>query len=216
MRIIEPSVEILTPINGDEVLKLIEKIGRVCYKSEDKITSDSAERFIKMLINNGHEAMIEHYNITVKFITDRGISHEIVRHRIASYAQESTRYVNYSNDKHGNEITVIKPRNISNVDIDGLYDDDYAWWFVGCKKAEEVYFAMLNEGCKPQVARSVLPTCTKTEIVMTTNLREWRHFLKLRTAKSAHPDIRIIAIDLLRQLQNLIPFVFDDITVEVD
>lgn len=208
MKIVEPSVEILTDINGDEILKHIERVGRVCYKSEDKITDNSAKKFVKMIIKSGHEAVIEHFNITVKFITDRGISHEIVRHRIASYAQESTRYVNYSKDKFGSEITVVKPTHISN------YDESYDDWFEGCKMAEESYFKLISDGCKPQTARSVLPTCTKTEIVMTTNLREWRHFLKLRTSKAAHPDIRIIAVDLLNKFKVMIPVVFDDINVE--
>ncbi len=179
MKIVEPSVEILTDINGDEILKHIERVGRVCYKSEDKITDNSAKKFVEMIIKSGHEAVIEHFNITVKFITDKGISHEIVRHRIASYAQESTRYVNYSKDKFGSEITVVKPTHISSNDINGNYDESYEDWFEGCKMAEESYFKLISDGCKPQTARSVLPTCTKTEIVMTTNLREWRHFLKL-------------------------------------
>ena len=215
MRIVEPSVEILTDINGEEILKHIERVGRVCYKSEDKITDTSAKKFVKMIIKSGHEAVIEHFNITVKFITDRGISHEIVRHRIASYAQESTRYVNYSKDKFGSEITVIKPTHISSEDVNGNYSDSYEDWYIGCKTAEESYFKLIADGCKAQIARSVLPTCTKTEIIMTTNLREWRHFLKLRTSKAAHPDIRVIAIDLLNKFKAMIPVVFDDINVEV-
>ena len=143
-----------------------------------------------------------------------GNSHEIVRHRIASYAQESTRYVNYSKDKFGNEITVIKPSHISSKDVNGNYDESYEDWYIGCRTAEDSYFKLIADGCKPQTARSVLPTCTKTEIVMTTNLREWRHFLRLRTSKAAHPDIRVIAIDLLNKFKAMIPVVFDDINVE--
>jgi thymidylate synthase (FAD) len=208
MKIVKPSVEILTPVNGDEILRLIEKIGRVCYKSEDKITDDSAKRFISIIIKNGHEAIIEHFNITVKFITDRGISHEIVRHRIASYAQESTRYCNYSNSKFGNELSFVKPVDIK----EDTYE--YETWELACKDAECDYLNLVNCGIQSQIARSILPTCLKTEIVMTTNLREWRHFLKLRTSKAAHPDIRRLAIDLLNQLKSLIPIVFDDIKVE--
>ena len=215
MRIVEPIVEILTDINGEEILKHIERVGRVCYKSEDKITDTSAKKFVEMIIKSGHEAVIEHFNITVKFVTDKGISHEIVRHRIASYAQESTRYVNYSKDKFGNEITVIKPSHISSKDVNGNYDGSYEDWYIGCRTAEDSYFKLIADGCKPQTARSVLPTCTKTEIVMTTNLREWRYFLRLRTSKAAHPDIRIIAIDLLNKFKAMIPVVFDDINVEV-
>ena len=209
MKIVKPSVEILTDINGEEILKHIERVGRVCYKSEDKITEDSAKRFVSMLIKNGHEAVIEHFNITVKFITDRGITHEIVRHRIASYAQESTRYCNYSQDKFNKEISFIKPINIE----EGT--DEYVSWELACKYAECDYLAMINNGIKPQVARSILPTCLKTELMMTTNLREWRHFLKLRTSIAAHPDIRVLANDLLWQFKSLIPIVFDDIEAEV-
>jgi thymidylate synthase (FAD) len=208
MKIVKPSVEILSPINGEEILRLIEKIGRVCYKSEDKITEDSAKKFVSMIIKNGHEAIIEHFNISVKFITDRGISHEIVRHRIASYAQESSRYCNYSNSKFGNELSFVKPADIK--------EDTYVYetWELACKDAESDYLNLVNCGIQPQIARSILPTCLKTEIVMTTNLREWRHFLKLRTSKAAHPDIRRLAIDLLNQLKSLIPIVFDDIEME--
>jgi len=206
MKVIEPKVEILTVFNGEEVLKFIERIGRTCYKSEDRITEDSAKRFIDNLIKSGHESVIEHLNITVKFITDRGISHEIVRHRLASYSQESTRYCNYSKDKFGNEIAVIKPSRIAN--------EQYLIWYNACLQAEKAYFDLLNIGVNPETARSVLPTCLKTELVMTMNLRELRHFLKLRTSKAAHPDIRIVAIDLLKQLQKLIPIIFYDIKVE--
>ena len=208
MKIIKPSFEIMTPINGDEILKHIEKVGRVCYKSEDKITEDSAKRFVNMIVKNGHEAVIEHFNITVKFVTDRGISHEIVRHRIASYAQESTRYCNYSNDKFSNELTFVLP---SEIEEDSY---EYEIWKDDCGYIEDDYMALTNSGTKPQTARSILPTCLKTEIVMTTNLREWRHFLKLRTSKAAHPDIRILAIGLLKQFKEMIPIVFDDIEVE--
>lgn len=207
MRIVEPKVEIITPIDGQAILQHIEQVGRVCYKSEDKITEESAEKFVAGIIRSGHEAVIEHFNITVKFTTDRGISHEIVRHRIASYAQESTRYCNYSRERFGEEITVIKPIDIPN---DGL---EFDIWEEAVKKAERYYFRLLNCGCKPQTARAVLPTCTKTEIVMTMNLREIRHFIKLRASAAAHPDIRILARNLLQQLKAQIPVVFDDLEV---
>ena len=207
MRIIEPKAEILTPIDGQAILKHIEQVGRVCYKSEDKITANSAKMFVAGLIRKGHEAVIEHFNITVKFITDRGISHEIVRHRLASYAQESTRYCNYSKDKFENEITVVKPDDISEGTV------AYTEWRMAMRMAEKAYFELLSEGCKPQTARSVLPTCLKTELVMTANLRELRHFIKLRGSAAAHPDIRILAKDLLAQLKAQIPVVFDDLEV---
>lgn len=208
MKIVEPKVEIITPINGDEILKHIEKVGRVCYKSESNITDESADKFVAGIIKRGHESVIEHFNITVKFTTDRGISHEIVRHRIASYAQESSRYCNYSKDKFNKEISVIKPVNLDYM------SDAYLDWYEGCTGAERAYFKMIERGCKPQVARAILPTCTKTEIMVTMNLREWRHFIKLRSSKAAHPDIRILAIDLLRQFKNNIPVIFEDIEVE--
>ena len=208
MRIVEPKVEIVTPINGDEVLKHLEAVGRVCYKSENHIDDKSAARFVAGIIKSGHEAVIEHFNITVKFTTDRGISHEIVRHRLASYAQESTRYCNYSKDKFSNEIAVVKP-----VDIE-VGTQEYEDWMKAMMCAERHYFALINDGCKAQVARSVLPTCAKTELMATMNLRELRHFIKLRSSKAAHPDIRVLAIELLKQLKARIPVVFDDIKVE--
>ena len=205
MKVIEPSVELISKIDGNEILKTIELTGRTCYKSEDKITEESAKQFVKMLIDRGHEAMIEHYNVTLKFICDRGVTHEIVRHRIASYAQESTRYCNYSKDKFGNKITVIKPC---------FWDEhspQYIAWYTVCAKAEDTYFNLLKLGASPQEARSVLPNSLKTEIVVTMNLREWRHFFKLRTAKTAHPQMREVAIMALNILKEKIPVVFDDI-----
>lgn len=204
MRVIKPSVEILTPLDGAEILKHIERCGRVCYKSEDKITEDSAPRFVKMVLSRGHEAVIEHYSISVRFICDRGVSHEIVRHRLASYCQESTRYCNYSKAGFGNEITVIEPPFLDN----NLKRGD---WESACRNAEYSYFKMLESGCTPQEARSVLPNSLKTEIIMTANLREWRHFLKLRCAPAAHPQMRQVALELLRQFKERIPVVFDDI-----
>lgn len=203
MKIINSGFEILTEVNGKEILKRIERIGRICYKSEDKITDYSAENFVKMLINRGHEAMIEHESISVLITCDRGVSHEIVRHRIASYAQESTRYCNYCKDKFGNELTFIKPK------FDYLEAEEV--WEISMQHSERLYIDMIACGCTPQIARSVLPNSLKTELVMTTNLREWRHFFKLRTAKAAHPQMREIAIPMLNKFKELIPVVFDDI-----
>lgn len=145
MKIIEPKVEIITPVNGDEILKHLETVGRVCYKSEDRITEDSAKKFIAGIVKRGHEAVIEHFNITVKFITDRGITHEIVRHRIASYAQGSTRYCNYSKDKFNNEISFIKPINIKEN------TKDYEDWVKAMMCAESAYFTLIEDGCTLQV-----------------------------------------------------------------
>lgn len=214
MKIIKPSHEIMTPIHREDILKTIELAGRTCYKSEDKITEESASKFVKMLINRGHEAMIEHYNITVKFICDRGVSHEIVRHRIASYAQESTRYCNYSNDKFGNEITVIEPLFFDKTTDENNNAYKYYTWYDSCAFAEECYFKLIKAGATPQEARSVLPNSLKTEIVVTMNLREWRHFFKLRTASTAHPQMREIAIPLLNELKEKLPEIFEDIEIK--
>ena len=218
MKIIKPSYEILTPISdgGIKELQHIEKIGRVCYKSEDRITDDgeSAKKFVKMLISNGHEAMIEHSSLSVKFIVDRGVSHELVRHRIASFAQESTRYCNYSKDKFGNEITVILPCFFDTGM--GILSNSlvYQEWKSACECAEERYFNLLKMGATPQQARTVLPNSLKTEITITANYREWRNFFKLRTAEASHPQMREITIPLLKELKTLIPIIFDDIEVK--
>ena len=218
MKIIKPSYEILTPISdgGIKELQHIEKIGRVCYKSEDRITDDgeTAKKFVKMLINNGHEAMIEHSSLSVKFVVDRGVSHELVRHRIASFAQESTRYCNYSKDKFGNEITVILPCFFDTGM--GILSNSlvYQEWKLACECAEERYFNLLKMGATPQQARTVLPNSLKTEIIITANYREWRNFFKLRTAEASHPQMREVTIPLLKELKTLIPIIFDDIEVE--
>ena len=205
MKIINASYKIETPIDGAGMLKRIEMAGRTCYKSEDRITAESAKAFVRMLIERGHESVLEHASITVRFICDRGVSHEIVRHRLASYSQESTRYCNYSNDRFGYEITFIKPYFLKEGTV------AYASWITAMHLANIMYSDMLAEGCTPQEARSVLPNSVKTEIVMTANLREWRHFLKLRTAPAAHPQMRELTVPLLKELQERIPVVFDDI-----
>ena len=218
MKIIKPSYEILTPISdgGIKELQHIEKIGRVCYKSEDRITDDgeSAKKFVKMLISNGQEAMIEHSSLSVKFVVDRGVSHELVRHRIASFAQESTRYCNYSKDKFGNEITVILPCFFDTGM--GILSNSlvYQEWKSACECAEERYFNLLKMGATPQEARTVLPNSLKTEITVTANYREWRNFFKLRTAEASHPQMREVTIPLLKELKTLIPIIFDDIEVK--
>lgn len=205
MKIISPYFEIMSLVDGEAILKHIERCGRVCYKSENKITDGSARKFVENIIKRGHESVLEHASITVKFVVDRGVSHEIVRHRIASYSQESTRHCNYSKHCFSDEVTFINP----------LFFDDskyqYKVWKNSCVKAEADYLLLLDQGCTPQEARAVLPNSLKTELVMTANLREWRHFLRLRTNKAAHPQMREVAIPLLRKLQEIIPVVFDDI-----
>jgi len=208
MKIIKPRVEFITPINGDVILKRLEQCGRVCYKSEGRITEDSAPKFVAGIIKRGHEAVLEHCSFTVKFICDRGVSHEIVRHRVASYCQESTRYCNYSKGDSGSEITVIEPCYLNSNTF--AYDE----WKEACRRAETAYFNLLNWGLSPQEARAVLPNSLKTEVVMTANIREWRHFLKLRCSKAAHPQMREVATQLLKELQEEIPVLFDDIDPE--
>lgn len=210
MRIIEPRAEILGVLDGRSILQHIEQCGRVCYKSEDKITDDSAEKFVRNIILRGHESVLEHAGFSVRFIVDRGVSHELVRHRLASYSQESTRYCNYSGDKFGNEITVIEPC-FAKPGTDSRY-----YWELACEYAEKTYFRLLDHGCLPQEARSVLPSSLKTEVVMTANLREWRYFFRLRTAPDVHPQMREITIPLLCRLQALIPVVFDDIKLPAE
>ena len=211
MKIINAGFQILSDINGMEMLKNIEYIARTCYKSEDMMTDLSAVKMVESLINRGHEAMLEHEKISVKFIVDRGVSHELVRHRAASYAQESTRYCNYSKDKFGNEITVIKP---CFLDED---TENYRIWKSSCEAAEKAYFAMLDNDATPQEARSVLPNSLKTEICMTANLREWRHFFKLRAlgiTGKPHPQMLEVTVPLLAEFKALIPVVFDDLVQE--
>lgn len=210
MKIIEPSYEILTPIDGAEILKTIEVIARTCYKSEDKIEPGSAERMVKMLIKNGHEAMIEFADITVKFIHNRGFTHEMVRHRLCSFAQESTRYCNYSNDKFGNEITVIKPYWVEETNH---FARAIGEWKEAMDAAQQGYFALINSGLNAQAARGILPNDLKTELNVKANLREWRAVFKLRCASAAHPDMRRVMIPLLQELKQKIPVIFDDITV---
>ena len=314
MRVVSPSFEILTPIDADEALKLIENVGRTCYKSEDKITEESALPFVSGIIKRGHEAVIEHHSfifelsntsytklrgsvhvvsanvrawrdffkacldndvvipefvwefihgnevffpefkdigmdvnvnpndlfkpltiyelqegteqlthidMTVRLTNDRGVSHEEVRHRVASFAQESTRYCNYAKDKFGAEVTYIdikggmeydsKVHNLPAEIQQQIYDE----WVQACIDAERHYNRMIELGATPQIARSVLNNSTKTEICITMNLAEWRHFFKLRCAPTAHPSMREIAIMLLKAFKVLIPNVFDDIYAEI-
>lgn len=200
-----PKVEVIKLLSEKEIMDMIEKAGRVCYKSEDLIKEGSAEKFIKNIIKRGHESVIEHISISAIIFTDRATSHQIVRHRIASYSQESQRYCNYSKDKFNNEITFIEPV---------FLDEDSAIksaWLNAMNNAAKSYFELIALGAKPEQARTVLPNSTKTELVMTMNLREWRHFLKLRTSKEADPQIREIAKMLLVQLNDYLPVIFNDI-----
>lgn len=216
MKILKPSYEIIRLGEWEDMAKHIERCARICYKSEDKITETSYIRMLDMLIEKGHTAMVEHASFSVVFTVDRGVTHEDVRHRPASFAQESTRYCNYSNGKFGNEISVIdirggialdtKMRSMSGTQIGEIVNE----WMDAMEDAERHYLRMIELGATPQIARSVLPTSTKAEIVITANIREWLHILSLRTPSTAHPQMREIMIPLSKQLAKEAPFFFGE------
>jgi thymidylate synthase (FAD) len=218
MKIIKQSWAFFDIPDSEEILSEIELAGRTCYKSENKITSDSATDFVKRMIKSGHYAMIEFGNIPpVKVITDRGVTHEIVRHRLFSYAQESTRYCNYSKDIFCNEITFILP-----VWFYDVYEHQeelhlipegiqYMKWKNACKCSEAFYMDLIEQGQTPEEARTVLNNSLKTEICMKGNAREWRHFFTLRCSERAHPQMRELARDMLKGFRKRIPVLFDDI-----
>lgn len=222
MKIIKAEYKIINPFEHhmslreymDCMVEHIEVVARTCYKSEDKITQGSYKDFVRRIIDRGHEAMIEHSSFSVRFIVDRGVSHELVRHRIASFAQESTRYCNYSKDKFGNELTFIEPYFWSKdaVEENRYLDFLRCQWENTMRRAQETYLELIKDGATPQEARSVLPNSIKTEVVMTTNFREWRTFFKLRTSNAAHPQMQEVARPLLKELQYFCPVIFDDIT----
>ncbi len=201
MEIVEPSVEIIDDIDELQILTKLELCGRTAYKSEDKITKGSAERFIRGIIKSGHDSVLEHVNITVKFICDRGVTHELVRHRIASYTQESTRYCNYA--KKG--MIVIRPPFWK----EGTFK--YTCWESQMQFAERTYNDLINAGASPQEARSVLPNSLKTEIETTMNVREWRYVLGLRTQPDCHPQMRQLMYILLLDFRKKLPVLFEDI-----
>lgn len=208
MKIIQAKAEPAQEIDAREIMSRIERAGRVCYKSESKISDTSAEKFIANIIRSGHESVIEHAAVTFKIICDRGVTHEIVRHRIASYSQESTRYCDYSNEKFSGELTFIKPCFWSDD------DENFLLWKSAMEEIEKIYLQMRKNGVRPEQARSILPNSLKTEIFVTMNLREWRHFLKLRTAPRAHPQMREVAIQIYKILSEKLPIIFSDINPE--
>ncbi len=207
MKIIPASYEFITPMGAEAystIIKRLELIGRVCYKSEDKITEDSAEKFIRMLIKRGHESVLEHCAFTVRFIVDRGVSHELVRHRMASFSQESSRYVRYE------DVEFIDPCFLNDPNP---FEEKRFQWQAAMKWAENAYQGLLKNGATPQEARSVLPNSLKTEVVMTANIREWRHVFKLRCASGAHPQMREVMIPLLEECKAVMPALFEDLEV---
>ena len=211
MQAIKAYTQIYNDFDGQKILEKIEKVARTCYKSEGKIQEGSAAKMVASLIKSGHEAMLEHVSVTVKFVVDRGISHELVRHRLASFAQESTRYCNYSKDDFGSEITFIIPEYLD------YKSAGWNTWKETMKACEYSYFKLLDIGLTPQEARAVLPNSLKTEVVMTANLREWRHFFKLRalgTTGKPHPQMLEVTVPLLEDFKQMIPVVFDDLVVK--
>jgi thymidylate synthase (FAD) len=229
MQLINPSYEILTEIDADKILKKLELAGRTCWLSHPK--EDSAEKFCRMILNKNHESVIEHESLTIKFIVSRSFLAEITRHRLSSFSVESTRYLNYN--KRG--MTFIIPTWINfepgeydvyhcgpKFDIHTTYkygpyletvelDDEQKRFIDYLKTVETLYSDYIKDKKSPQEARAILPNCLKTEIIMTTNLREIRHILKLRTDKSAHPEMRQIMCPLLEELKGKIPVIFDGI-----
>lgn len=199
------SFEILTPLSGQDVLKHIERCGRTCYQSFDKMGEATHTRFAAHIVERHHESVLEHFSISVKFIIDRAIANELTRHRMASFSQESTRYCCYSKDKFKGEITVIRPIEMH------PQSKAYQYWFDLMLEIEKTYLKLIELGEKAETARAVLPCCLKTEIVATANLREWRHIFKMRCSDAAHPDIRYIMRQLRDEMKRQIPIVFDDL-----
>lgn len=213
MLLVKPSYEILTEIDGLAMLRRIELAGRTCYKSEDAISDDSVLEFVRKIIKRGHLSIIEYESFSVRFVIDRGVSHELVRHRLCAFSQESIRYCDYE----GEVIFVIPPwvdmepgKYLSlPVQYPENFKADIAW-FNSMLYAEVCYRAMREQNWSPQQARSVLPNSLKTEIVVTANLREWRHIFTLRCAKAAHPQMREVICPLLEEIRGKIPVIFDD------
>ncbi|MDR0718126.1 MAG: FAD-dependent thymidylate synthase [Treponema sp.] len=206
MKIVEQSHMILYPCTEDDwetEYKLIELAGRTAYKSENKISAESHIAFIKGIVSRNHLAVIEFGNIVVHFVTDRGITHELVRYRLCSFVQESTRYCNYGSGKFGNEVAFVMPSGLDDLLRKGE-------WIQSCRDSEDQYLKLLEIGCTPQQARAVLPNCTKTEIVVKANFREWRHVFELRAvSKDAHPDMRLLMIPLYEEVRAICPQIFD-------
>lgn len=214
MNIIKPKVVEVNAPHRSILYGLIEAAGRTCYLSESG-DGDTPEKFIQRLIARGHESVLEHASVTLRFICDRGVTHELVRHRIASYSQESTRYCNYSRGKFGGEIKVVDLATGFHYDMNNLQDvAKYYEWMRAMKDAEGHYMKMLELGATPQEARSVLPSSTKTEIVVTMNIREWRHFVRLRylgTTGAPHPQMREVAKMSYDILSSRYPVLFEEV-----
>ncbi len=204
VEVILPWIEILDEeIDGEKILRNLERAIRTSYQSFDKVGPDSHYKLLKLILSLKHESTLEHEKVTFKVTTSRGVTHELVRHRLASYTQESTRYVKYG-DK--NWYKIIYPVHLANKS-----DEDVKKWYDIQVKIAESYGEMLTSGWQPQEARGILPNDLKTDIVVTMNLRALRHYFRLRCDKAAHSDIRIVAWELMYQLKDIIPLLFDDV-----
>ncbi len=203
MKIIEPYFEILHMADEDEIYRHLELAARTCYKSEDKITQGSAAQFLQRLVKSGHKSVIEHVSISVRIVCDRGVMAELTRHRLASFSIESTRYANYSKDKFGSEITVIRPFFWQND------SPQYNAWKMAMEACEKTYLELIESGAKAQEARSVLPNSLKTDIIITANIREWLHIFNLRCSKASHPQMREIMLPLLDEFYKRLPVLFE-------
>ncbi len=202
MKIIEPYFEILKMAEPDEIYRHLELAARNCYKSEEHIAEGKTEEFLQRILKSGHESVIEHISITVRIVCDRGVLAELTRHRLASFSVESTRYANYSKDKFGSEIAVIKPFFWQENSL------QYQEWEEAMKASEKAYMNLIQSGAKAQEARSVLPNSLKTDIIITANIREWLHIFNLRCSKASHPQMRQIMLPLLDEFNKRLPILF--------
>lgn len=206
MKIVSPSVQILTPLDGEQILRHIENCGRTCYQSYENKNEESHKKMIAMLIKSGHESVLEHFSISVKILTNVSCYKDITRHRAGTaFSIESTRFCSYNKDKFGNELKFLKPVNIQ----EGT--DEYTVWQNCMQNIEDSYKEMANLGCKPDQLRMILPHSIAAEVCMTANLRAWRHIFKMRCAKAAHPDVQVVMKMVLKEFHDKIPVVFDDL-----
>ena len=231
MRIVKPSYEIKTEIENEKILNHLEMCARNCYKSEVLIKKGSSEKFLKNIIKSGHDSILEHYSVTVKFVTSRAVLAQLTRHRLSSFAVESQRYCNYNKEKFDGQVTFVQPTWI-NKDFSGEYNITWAGiygidmevsnnmdkptnrWFWNCAVCERDYLRLINEGWIPERAREVLNNSAKTEIIMTANLREWRTIFKQRCKSDAQSEIRSLLTDLLNEFKEKMPVLFEDLEFE--
>lgn len=206
LKLIDPSIELITKLDGNAILKHLEIAIRNCYRSENKICEGSANTLVKTVLDSHHYSVIEHFNVTFRVICSRACMSQWTRHRHMSYSIESQRYICYAKDKFGGEVIFIKSPDFDN------YPEPTKGLLLGYfQDCEDQYLKLIEDGLKAQEARQVLNNAVKTEMVVTANLRSLREFIKLRTSKSAQVEIRTLANDLLAKLKAEIPVIFDDL-----